>query len=83
MKVIDSIVADAAAIAAVRRDIHAHPELCFQEVRTADVIAAQLTEWGIPIHRGLGTTGVVGIVHGRDGGACGRAVGLRADIAAH
>ncbi len=80
MKVIDSIVADAAAIAAVRRDIHAHPELCFQEERTADVIAAKLTEWGIPIHRGLGTTGVVGIVHGRDGGACGRAVGLRADI---
>ena len=80
MKVIDSIVADAAAIAAVRRDIHAHPELCFQEVRTADVIAAQLTEWGIPIHRGLGTTGVVGIVHGRDGGACGRAIGLRADM---
>ncbi|HCL85257.1 MAG TPA: amidohydrolase [Comamonadaceae bacterium] len=80
MKVIDSIVADAAAIARVRRDIHAHPELCFQEARTADVIAAQLTEWGIPIHRGLGTTGVVGIVHGRDGGASGRAVGLRADI---
>ncbi|WP_313311558.1 M20 aminoacylase family protein [Pulveribacter sp.] len=80
MKVIDSIVADAAAIASVRRDIHAHPELCFQEVRTADVIAAQLTEWGIPIHRGLGTTGVVGIVHGRDGGKSGRAVGLRADI---
>ena len=80
MKVIDSIVADAAAIAAVRRDIHAHPELCFEEVRTADVIAAKLTEWGIPIHRGLGTTGVVGIVQGRDGGACGRAIGLRADI---
>ena len=80
MNIIDSIAREAAAIAAVRRDIHAHPELCFQEVRTADVIAAQLTEWGIPIHRGLGTTGVVGIVHGRDGGACGRAVGLRADI---
>ena len=80
MKVIDSIAAAAPAIAAVRRDIHAHPELCFKEERTADVIAAKLTEWGIPIHRGLGTTGVVGIVHGRDGGACGRAVGLRADI---
>ncbi len=80
MNIIDSIAREAAAIAEVRRDIHAHPELCFQEVRTADVIAAQLTEWGIPIHRGLGTTGVVGIVHGRDGGACGRAVGLRADI---
>ncbi|GAB1386996.1 M20 aminoacylase family protein [Melaminivora sp.] len=80
MKIIDFIAQQAAAIAAVRRDIHAHPELCFQEVRTADVIAAKLTEWGIPIHRGLGTTGVVGIVQGRDGGACGRAVGLRADI---
>ena len=80
MNIIDSLAREAAAIAEVRRDIHAHPELCFQEVRTADVIAAQLTEWGIPIHRGLGTTGVVGIVHGRDGGACGRAVGLRADI---
>ena len=80
MKILDSIAAAASGSAAVRRDIHAHPELCFKEERTADVIAAQLTTWGIPIHRGLGTTGVVGIVHGRDGGACGRAVGLRADI---
>lgn len=80
MKLIEPIVEQAAAMAAVRRDLHAHPELCFQEVRTADRVAALLTEWGIPIHRGLGTTGVVGIVHGRDGGACGRAVGLRADM---
>ncbi|GKT14094.1 M20 family metallopeptidase [Acidovorax sp. SUPP2522] len=80
MKLIDSIVTEAASIASVRRDIHAHPELCFEEVRTADVVAGKLTEWGIPIHRGLGKTGVVGIVHGRDGGASGRAIGLRADI---
>ena len=80
MKLIDSILTQAASIAAVRRDIHAHPELCFKEVRTADLVADKLTEWGIPIHRGLGTTGVVGIVHGRDGGRCGRAIGLRADI---
>jgi len=80
VKIIDSILAGAADIAAVRRDIHAHPELCFQEVRTADVVAKKLESWGIPIHRGMGTTGVVGIVHGRDGGACGRAVGLRADM---
>ena len=80
MKIIDSILAGAADIAAVRRDIHAHPELCFQEVRTADVVAQKLQSWGIPIHRGMGTTGVVGIVHGRDGGACGRGVGLRADM---
>ncbi len=80
MKVIDSIVAQAASIAALRRDIHAHPELCFEEVRTADLVAAKLTEWGIPIHRGLGKTGVVGILQGRDGGASGHAIGLRADI---
>ena len=80
MNVIDSIVTQAAGIAAVRRDIHAHPELCFEEVRTADVVAQKLTDWGLPIHRGLGTTGVVGIVHGRDGGASGRAIGLRADM---
>ncbi|TNF55530.1 MAG: amidohydrolase [Burkholderiales bacterium] len=80
MQLIDSIVTQAASIAAVRRDIHAHPELCFEEVRTADLVAAKLTEWGIPIHRGMGTTGLVGIVHGRDGGACGRAIGLRADM---
>jgi len=80
MKLIDSIVTQAASIAAVRRDLHAHPELCFQEVRTADVVARCLTDWGIPIERGMGTTGVVGIVHGRDGGACGRAIGLRADM---
>jgi metal-dependent amidase/aminoacylase/carboxypeptidase family protein len=80
MKIIESILAGAADIAAVRRDIHAHPELCFKEVRTADVVAQKLESWGIPVHRGMGTTGVVGIVHGRDGGACGRAVGLRADM---
>jgi amidohydrolase len=77
MRLIESILADAAAIAAVRRDIHAHPELCFEERRTADVIAQQLTDWGIPIHRGLGTTGVVGIIKN---GSSDRAVGLRADI---
>jgi hippurate hydrolase len=79
MKIIDSLVGQAAGIAAIRRDIHAHPELCFEEVRTADVIARQLTEWGIPIHRGMGTTGVIGIVEGT-GGNTGRAIGLRADI---
>ncbi len=80
MNLIEPILANAAAITQLRRDIHAHPELCFEEVRTADLVAARLTEWGIPIHRGLGTTGVVGIVHGRDGGKSARAIGLRADM---
>jgi amidohydrolase len=77
MQLIESILADAAAIAAIRRDIHAHPELCFEEHRTADAIAKALTDWGIPIHRGMGKTGVVGIVKNGSGS---RAVGLRADI---
>ena len=77
MNLIEPILADAAAVAAIRRDIHAHPELCFQEERTADVIAKALTDWGIPIHRGMGKTGVVGIVKN---GNSPRAVGLRADI---
>jgi len=77
MNLIESILADAASVTALRRDIHAHPELCFEEVRTADLIAKALTDWGIPVHRGLGKTGVVGIVKN---GSSDRAVGLRADI---
>lgn len=77
MKIIDTIVTQAASLVAVRRDIHAHPELGFQEIRTAEVVAKKLTEWGIPIHRGLGGTGVVGIV--KNGNST-RAIGLRADM---
>ncbi len=77
MPVIDSIAAAAAAMTAIRRDLHAHPELCFEEHRTSDLIADQLTEWGIPICRGLGKTGVVAILKS---GSSTRALGLRADI---
>jgi hippurate hydrolase len=77
MQVIESILADAAAITTLRRDIHAHPELCFEERRTSELIAKALTDWGIPVHRGLGKTGVVGIVKA---GTSTRALGLRADI---
>ena len=77
MQLIEDILADAAQITTLRRDIHAHPELCFQEVRTADLVARSLTEWGIEVHRGLGTTGVVGIIRN---GSSPRAIGLRADM---
>ena len=77
MRLIDSIVTDAPAMATLRRDLHAHPELCFEERRTSDLIAQQLTDWGIPIHRGLGTTGVVAILKN---GTSDRGVGLRADM---
>jgi amidohydrolase len=77
MRLIESIVADGPQLRAVRRDIHAHPELCFEETRTSDVIAKQLSDWGIAVERGLGTTGLVGIVKN---GTSPRAVGLRADM---
>ncbi|KEH11214.1 amidohydrolase [Delftia tsuruhatensis] len=80
MALLQELLDSAPEITALRRDIHAHPELCFEELRTADLVARQLEGWGIAVHRGLGRTGVVGTIHGRDGGASGRAIGLRADM---
>ena len=80
MALLPELQASAPDIAALRRDIHAHPELCFEEIRTSDLVADKLEQWGIATHRGLGATGVVGIIHGRDGGKSGRAIGLRADM---
>ena len=80
MRLLPEIAQAAEDMARLRRDIHAHPELGFEELRTSDLVAARLTEWGIPIHRDMAQTAVIGVVHGRDGGACGRAIGLRADM---
>jgi len=77
MKLIDPILEFHSELRQIRRDIHAHPELCFEERRTAELVAQKLTEWGIPVIRGIGTTGVVGIVKN---GSSKRAVGLRADM---
>jgi amidohydrolase len=77
MNLIESITSRAPELAALRRDLHAHPELSFAEFRTSDLVAEKLTAWGIPIHRGLGRTGVVGIVKN---GTSARAIGLRADM---
>jgi len=60
-----------------RRDIHAHPELGFKETRTADLVAAKLKAWGIEVHRGIGKTGVVGVLKV---GKSPRTLGLRADM---
>jgi hippurate hydrolase len=64
-------------IQAIRRDIHAHPELCFEEFRTADLVAQKLKEWQIPVIRGLAETGVIGVIKR---GESKRAIGLRADM---
>jgi len=66
-----------AELTAIRRDLHAHPELAFTEQRTADIVAQRLKGWGIEVHRGLGKTGVVGVLKNGKGK---RAVGLRADM---
>lgn len=74
---IPEIVANIEGIRSLRHDIHAHPELCFEEHRTSELVAATLSDWGIPVHRGLGKTGVVGIIKA---GGSDRAIGLRADM---
>lgn len=63
---------------AIRRDLHQHPELGYEEFRTAEKVAELLQSWDIPIHRGLGETGVVGILQGKQGP--GKCIGLRADM---
>lgn len=77
MKLFDPILQFQQEIQAIRRDIHAHPELCFEEFRTADVVAQKLEEWGIPVIRGMAGTGVVGVIQR---GSSSRALGLRADM---
>ncbi|UXJ54623.1 M20 aminoacylase family protein [Pseudomonas citronellolis] len=62
---------------ALRQDIHAHPELGFEERRTADLVADLLGQWGYEVHRGVGRTGVVGVLRNGDSP---RRLGLRADM---
>jgi hippurate hydrolase len=77
MAAIDEIRGYHDELTAIRRDIHAHPEIGFEERRTADIVAARLAEWGIEVHRGIGGTGVVGVLRRGNGDV---AVGLRADM---
>ncbi|WP_108257840.1 M20 aminoacylase family protein [Mangrovicoccus ximenensis] len=77
MPVIEDIAAFADELTAIRRDFHEHPELGFQEVRTSGIVAEKLAEWGIEVTKGLGKTGVVGVLKGTKPG---RTIGLRADM---
>jgi hippurate hydrolase len=77
MKLIEPIIQFHAELKQIRREIHANPELSYEEVQTAELVARKLTEWGIPIIRGLGGTGVVGVIRN---GTSSRAVGIRADM---
>ena len=77
MHLIDTLRADHAETTAIRRDIHAHPELAFEELRTAALVAERLQALGIETHTGIGKTGVVGVLRA---GNSARAIGLRADM---
>ena len=61
-----------------RRDIHQHPELGFQEHRTAEIVASRLSSWGLTVETGIARTGVVGTIRGTKGP--GKSIGLRADM---
>ncbi|MDH4447531.1 MAG: M20 family metallopeptidase [Acidovorax sp.] len=72
-----ALLAQADTFVALRRDLHRHPELGFQEVRTSALVAEKLAEWGYEVTRGLGGTGVVGQLRRGTGE---RRLGLRADM---
>ncbi len=73
----DSVRGLSAAMIGIRRDLHQHPELGFQEVRTAGIVARRLAELGYTVRTGLGRTGVTGLLKG---GRAGKTVLLRADM---
>ena len=77
MPVIERIAGYAADLTAIRQDFHAHPEIGFQETRTSSRVAELLEGWGIAVTRGVGGTGVVGVLQGC---RAGRTIGLRADM---
>lgn len=73
----DALLDDLTLLRNLRRDLHAHPELGFEEVRTSEIVASILSEAGVEVHRGLGGTGVVGTLRVGNGS---RTIGLRADM---
>jgi amidohydrolase len=77
MPILDDVACYHEELRAIRQDIHANPELGLEEYRTADLVAAKLEEWGIEVHRGVGGTGVVGVLRSGNGPG---AIGLRADM---
>ena len=79
MSILPRIADFADELTAIRHDLHAHPELGFEETRTAGIVAAQLRACGVDeVHEGIGGTGVVGLIHGKGRGN--RRIGLRADM---
>ncbi|RFC64160.1 amidohydrolase [Fulvimarina endophytica] len=83
MTIIPEIESFKADLTAIRHDLHAHPEIGFEETRTSAIVAEALRSYGLDeVHTGIGGTGVVGILKGTGGreGEGGRRIGLRADM---
>ena len=78
MPILNSLAALKEEMTTWRRDLHAHPETAYEEVRTSGIVAEKLAGWGIEVHRGLAETGVVGVLKGRHAGS--GSIGLRADM---
>lgn len=79
MSVLPRIQEFAEELSEIRHDIHAHPELGFEETRTANLVEEKLKAWGVDeVHTGIGGTGIVGVLQGRNPGN--RTIGLRADM---
>src|SRR2546421_12464234 len=74
---IERIEGYADELTAIRRDLHAHPEIGFEEVRTSGIVADKMKQWGIDVHRGIGGTGVDGVLKGK--GTGGKRIGLPAE----
>ncbi len=77
MNLAPAIVDFSKELTLIRRDIHAHPEIGFEENRTSQIVANHLQAWGAEVHRSIGGTGVVGVINGKGPG---RRIGLRADM---
>lgn len=77
MGVLEKISGYRKELTAIRQDFHEHPELGMEEFRTSDIVADLLGKWGISVHRGIGGTGIVGVLKN---GTSGKSVGLRADM---
>ncbi|MEX2520505.1 MAG: M20 aminoacylase family protein [Paracoccaceae bacterium] len=77
MTPLDRIALYADELTTIRRDLHEHPELGFEEVRTSGIVAEKLKSWGVAVTTGIGKTGVVGVIEGTKPG---KTIGLRADM---
>lgn len=67
MEIIDHITGFFPELVSIRHDLHEHPEIGFEEIRTSDIVATHLRAVGVEVHRGIGKTGLVGLLRNGDG----------------